>query len=795
MSVTFKTGEGGALDDYYSHIFVKLPKQFKVAETSEKTILVNGEPVKEKVKPTKDGDYSILDIKCPANVDNFGKVTVDFLSKSGISIDYSKGFEGVSVSTSSEPNFIKSPDITIPDKPETTFGKPEELINSSILIRIPLTKKYEPKTKMSLTFPKDFTLPNHKQIAGVLVNGRSVSATGDDKLKTLTFVCDQPLSTLIAIYIPAESGITNPPKGNYSLSFIIGDETLDCGSFEIGESKIFIGDLAFSVDQAAMHTRLSFSFKPSSSKPLKAGDWFAVTFPDEVKLPDEITIDQIKVGGYAPKSIEKNKLTIKIVLSTNINANVKSLVDFGFEFVNPRHRQNFILKVESSLGDIGQSESVDLQPAPLQTKIYFKDPDQPNCDGWFNKPPILGFDCLNPDAKITFWFNGQPDKAVNYGGEARLMPGSQRATITWMSEYDGHRETEQVIDLKLDTVPPPLTVLSPKSDTTVTNKRVFTCKGERGFTEMLTNGDNTRYQVTDSVSIVVNGKETKLMDGEIYETADSGKIQYTFSKDAVLDEGINEIELIARDQACNETIITKKIILDTRPPEVEIIYPKPGQVVYLDEPLTVKIRTDLNSTVYINGSMANLDSEDGNFGNYSLEIAPEKGYNILKIEVTDQAGNMASVTSDFLAKKWQVDIVLTMGKTSWTVNGEEQSPLKVAPTNKFSDPKLKAINGTTFMPIAQIARLFNCMVEWDAKQKKVTLRQKLDSGDKVLELWLNKNTAKIDGKEVKYDAKGILFPFSMLGCTMLPFRWFGENLGASVVYDVKTKQITLTYPK
>ncbi|NTU61377.1 MAG: copper amine oxidase N-terminal domain-containing protein, partial [Caldiserica bacterium] len=150
----------------------------------------------------------------------------------------------------------------------------------------------------------------------------------------------------------------------------------------------------------------------------------------------------------------------------------------------------------------------------------------------------------------------------------------------------------------------------------------------------------------------------------------------------------------------------------------------------------------------------------------------------------------------FTAKPKKTIIVLTLEKKEWTVNGTAQTPLKAAPTSKFTDPKLKVLNGTTYMPIAQVAPLLNCTVAWDAKTKKVTLTQTLSNGKtKVLELWLNKTKGKIDGKEVTYNTKGTIFPTVIGGNTCLPFRWFAENLGAKVDFDAKAKIITLTYPQ
>ena len=87
-------------------------------------------------------------------------------------------------------------------------------------------------------------------------------------------------------------------------------------------------------------------------------------------------------------------------------------------------------------------------------------------------------------------------------------------------------------------------------------------------------------------------------------------------------------------------------------------------------------------------------------------------------------------------------------------------------------------------------------VQWDGKEKRVTLIQKLDTGTKKIELWIGRKTAKIDGKEIFIDSKTKkLYPTIVGGKTLLPLRFVGDALGADVQYEAAEKKITLTYPK
>jgi hypothetical protein len=208
--------------------------------------------------------------------------------------------------------------------------------------------------------------------------------------------------------------------------------------------------------------------------------------------------------------------------------------------------------------------------------------------------------------------------------------------------------------------------------------------------------------------------------------------------------------------------------------------------------MQIIIKTESGSILTVDGEKVdNIVSNEGNYSVYSFSYTPMQPLNMLIVESTDKAGN--KTTSDVIieAKKPKIITFFKLGSKVWTVNGIPQPPLKTQPTSTFSDPKHKALNGTTYMPIAEIAPFLDCKVSWDAKEKKVTLTQ----NDKIIEMWLDKTTARIDGKEVRYNTKGTLYPVSVNGKTLIPLRFAAENLGANVYYNAQNKTITITYPK
>ena len=85
--------------------------------------------------------------------------------------------------------------------------------------------------------------------------------------------------------------------------------------------------------------------------------------------------------------------------------------------------------------------------------------------------------------------------------------------------------------------------------------------------------------------------------------------------------------------------------------------------------------------------------------------------------------------------------------------------------------------GRTFVPVRFIAENLGYSVSWDAKERKVTLQTE----GKIIELWINKKKATVNGEEVELDSAPFIDP--KYNRTYLPFRWLAEQLGATVSWN------------
>lgn len=142
--------------------------------------------------------------------------------------------------------------------------------------------------------------------------------------------------------------------------------------------------------------------------------------------------------------------------------------------------------------------------------------------------------------------------------------------------------------------------------------------------------------------------------------------------------------------------------------------------------------------------------------------------------------NEASATTEKGVES--IIIRLYIDKTTYYVN-DTLMTMDVAPIIRES---------RTLLPIRYVAEALGADVEWNATERKVTITFK----ETIIELWIDKNTAKVNGEYKLIDATNpkvtpIIIP---PGRTMLPIRFIAENLGCLVEWSDQLREVKVTYP-
>jgi len=202
-------------------------------------------------------------------------------------------------------------------------------------------------------------------------------------------------------------------------------------------------------------------------------------------------------------------------------------------------------------------------------------------DGVYN----IRRDPLGNSTVFSFEYEGDFNRLRNRI-EAIKYPGLRRQRIVAQLQYMGYDNRSPVID-----------VLSPNTNEIITETSI----------EFVVD-----VQDSDLASVTVNGTEATQEKPNIYH--------------ATIDvpEGEQEVVIVARDEAENETKEVVKINVDTTPPELEA---------------TVKVvvegKVEPGSSVYVDGTEAEVSM----FGAWRVELSVKQGQETVEVVAIDKAGN------------------------------------------------------------------------------------------------------------------------------------------------------------
>lgn len=800
MTVKFNVGEGGALDKEYSKIYVRFPAEYNLPSSvgSKRAVLVNNEAVFGVV--SVDRVQRIVSFKTFANIDNNNEATITFTDEFGLTNPKTAGKYQIEAWTDSEPEPVKSEPFDVGDMP-MALAKPDmEYVNAEYYMVGMAPKTWVKKgEEVTINFPKGTKIPDKITPSFVVVNKKPCTENIKIGENSITFISPIETTGFLKVRILKAAKIKNPPAGEYEFTYTKSGMKHPFARFTFTKSMPSVEYVTLTNESGCEGSGYKIKYFPSMTGDLAPGDTITVGFPEGTVLPRSIESKNVTVGGKESREVLVSEKTVVTIATT-----VKIMPETGAEIfispeagiINTKYPGSYTLTVTSSKDPPAISPQFLVLMPKLNSKLVFKEPSEP--DGlefegckWFRNPPILSFETCNPFAEITFWFDNKENASILYSGDRRMGLGSSRSVIHYFSEVGAAREEPKSVTICLDTVPPSFSITEPTYETIVTNKSTYIIKGERQPTEMLTWGDNEKYQVVDG--LFINGAQ--IFKPEIFETLSRDAIKMKFEHKIDLTPGQNKVEIKGVDQAGNIRTVTKTIIYDNKKPEVEFVSPKPGAYVTAGDLIGVQITTEDDAAVFIDSRIASF-VEKKELGKAIFEGDWEvvEGENVVPIEVTDSAGNKTTTMLRFFGKKKQTVISLWLDKTTWTVNGVNQFLLATAPTSS-SPPLPKEFAGNTFMPISEVAKALGVHILWDSKSKMVTLTQTLaNNKQNIVQLWIGNKTAKINGVATPIDPKGKLYPTLVNGKTVLPLRFVANSLHCSVVWEPKEKRIVLTYP-
>ncbi len=274
-----------------------------------------------------------------------------------------------------------------------------------------------------------------------------------------------------------------------------------------------------------------------------------------------------------------------------------------------------------------------------------------------------------------------------------------------------------------------------------------------------------------------SGMDAAFIDDEEVELDAEGFFDhaYTFKQ-----QGSNEFALLAVDRAGNRTMRHYELFIDTLPPVIDVDFPQQGiELFILDTYTRGKVFDQGSGIASLEINYQNVElKEDGSF---VFPIAVNEGDNTLIFKATDKVGNSSERTIYYKGVA-RILVKLTIGSRTISVNDT------VATID--APPFIDEASGRTMVPARFVVEPIGGVIIFDANEQKVTITRR----ENIIELWIGRNTAKVNGKDVPIDSNPSLTPMIVLSRTFLPLRFVAENIGFKVTWDPINYMITLEFP-
>lgn len=186
----------------------------------------------------------------------------------------------------------------------------------------------------------------------------------------------------------------------------------------------------------------------------------------------------------------------------------------------------------------------------------------------------------------------------------------------------------------------------------------------------------------------------------------------------------------------------------------------------------------------------------------TVTVTPDEGYVIDRVVVKDADGKKIELTEKgegeytFTMPDSKVEIDANFAKAEAEPAAPEEIPAaeKIVLTinervsqvfgNVVVNDVAPVIRGErTMLPIRFIAQALGAEVAWDDALNKVTITK----DDGIIELYIGSPVAVVNGENIELDAPALIENSR----TYLPLRFVAEHLGAKVLWDAETQQVTI----
>ncbi len=605
-------------------------------------------------------------------------------------------------------------------------------------------------SKINIRFADAFVMPSFIKPGAITVNGTScVNVTISNSTITLITPVDIPDDTLVTVVIKKDFGIINPDSvGSYEI-FVntSADAVYVSTNIPITPSTISKPQVTLSNTSAGQVSSYTISFSTGISGNLLPGiDRINVILPVGTTIPSTIPSSSILVNGVPTTLVEISGTTLTITVPVEIKAD--SVVNLSISETaglrNPVQAGNYKLYIFTTKEQTSiESDAYSIQNVPQTTlKITPANPDGQN--GFYKTKPAITLSSTSAtDLNPTIYYYFDNNSPAVYSG-AIIAPEGVHTFYYYAVDKEGHKEEIKSLQIRVDTLPPVIAIISPQDNSVLSSKTV-TIKG------------------------YVDPGSTILVDGKSVTVDGTGN----FVASIEISNSPQTISIDATDIAGNTAQKTLTLSLDLTPPPLSITKPVMFQQVNT-LPLLVEGKTEKGAKVTVNGEVAEV-KDDGSFS-FALSTLPEGELSKIEVVATDAAGNSTKQVVSVKYSKTTI-IRLQVGNKSALINDSTYT-LEASPT---------IVSGRTMVPLRFIGEAFGATFNYDSIFKIVDI----NFNGQEIKMQVGNKLAFVNGKSMALDVA----PYIVNGRTLVPIRFISEVFGADVSWDGTTKTVTIIYPK
>jgi len=749
MDIRFQLGSSGNLKftEHYFHIvfpesFQCVLSMFLTGQPEYRFDMISINEIPLLTEPTWTG--SVLTLPVLQNMKPMDTVWIHIDQQYGFINPYETGKHSIFISTSTEQERVASQPFVIkaseysarlsvnPAKTARNAWITLTYFNNKDIIAV--------DDIIAITFPDEFYLP------GPICCGAGVTVQGDPSIKlnfvgqTMEIVSPVAIEpeTLVRIEIGPSTAIETPKQsGIYS--------------FKIEHTKyktLFVSN-PIKIEEPKLEIQKIELSKPNCGE--IAEFTFKVAFhPDRIpQIGEEIKLYLGFLDNPIWWKVEEELLEEATITLSNIK--------------NPAPGQ-YKISIEYGAEKSEYADKIIILPA-LPSVYYQLIGGVRGKNGWLTEPPQISLESRDTNTQIFYGYDIMNIANRYYGKPEILQDGCYMMDVFCYVISPYGKSAIQTIHLKIDSIKPELSVLSPKEKKVIIKQKQFTISGQVAGIKFENYNQDT-FQILYDQNLTISGKSVSVNP----KTGD-------FKTVWELQEGQNLLLFRLEDEAGNMIQQEYEITLDTTPPEIK-----------LDSPL--QDQAWLTDTLIIAGYAGYKDPAEKLTINEQRVYPNQLGYFEYKMEL----GKLGSypitiIASDALENTTEMNFTVWFGYTIHLKIGDKQAIVNNTRQNLITSPLIQ--NGRTLVPFRFIGEAVQIPVHFltDPETKKVT-HVYYSSSDMKLVLVIGSMLATVNGITVKLDVP----PQIIQGSTMIPLRFVSESLGFHLEWNSVDQTIRLQYP-